>query len=176
MIGITLFCLAVTMYVATAAGTDIRMHRVPNWITVPASVLGLAYHAFTAGWLGVGMSLAGFALGLALLLVPWLFGGAGSGNVKLLAALGAWLGPKWLLAAFAVSMVLASTMALSLLLYTALRQGLWKASKRFTGALRSGAAGSEAKKPRRRLLPLAVPVALGTWTVLVWLVLHKGNL
>jgi prepilin peptidase CpaA len=174
MIGIMILCAAVTVYVATAACTDVRLHRVPNWVTVPAALLGLAYHATMPAGLGVLASLAGFAVGLALLLVPWLLGGAGMGDVKLLAALGAWLSPKWLLAAFILSMLLASLMALVTMLHSTASRGLWRAGKRFSSRLRPATDNPGAKKPKR-VVPFAVPVALGTWAVLVWLVC-KGTL
>jgi len=173
MVGMVIFVLAVGLYVALAAATDMRMHRVPNYLTVPTALLGLAYHTLApAGW-GIWLSLAGFGVGFALLFIPWLAGGSGMGDVKLLAALGAWLGPKCLLVAFVVSTVFAAVGALAILVYNATTRGTLSTGKRFVGARRS--VSKSGKKRPARILPFAVPVAMSTWTVLAWLVAH-GNL
>lgn len=50
-----------------------------------------------SGPAGAKMSALGLVVGLGLLFIPWMLGGIGGGDVKLLAALGAWLGPKGIL-------------------------------------------------------------------------------
>jgi prepilin peptidase CpaA len=165
------FVAAVGVYTAMAAVSDARRRRIPNALTVPAALLGLAYHTLAPQGLGPLASLAGFGIGFGLLLLPWLLGGGGMGDVKLLAALGAWLGPWWILIAFAVSMGVGSVMALAVMLNHSLTQGVSKASRRFLFARREGPA---AKKRPARALPFAVPVALSTWAVLAWLVRQGG--
>ena len=72
---------------------DLRWHRIPNWLTVPACLTGISYHVWSSGLAGgLPFSLKGLATGLAILLIPFLMGGMGGGDVKLLAALGCWLG------------------------------------------------------------------------------------
>jgi len=175
MAGIVILVVAVGAYVATAACTDFRIHRIPNYITVPTAILGLAYHTVAPTGMGPWMSLAGLALGFGLLLLPWLFGGSGMGDVKLLAGLGVWLGPKWLFAAFTCSLLIASTVALTMLFLGTCKSGVWRTKQKFESALETTTAGGQARKPGRRVLPFAVPVAMGTWIVLVWLVC-KGTL
>ncbi|MBN2577854.1 MAG: prepilin peptidase [Pirellulales bacterium] len=172
---ILVLSLAVGVYVATAALTDCRMHRIPNYVTVPAAVLGLIYHTVLPEGMGPWMSLAGLGIGFGLLFLPWLLGGSGMGDVKLLAALGAWLGPKWLLVTFALSMMIACVMAMVVLLQGFARWGMGQAKTRFSQTPRGTAGKKEAAKPRRRIVPFALPVALGTGIVLVWLV-YKGTL
>ena len=83
-----LFIGLVALYAALAAVIDSRLHRVPNWLTVPTALLGLVFHSFApAGW-GASTAIGGFAVGFALLLLPTLMGGAGFGDVKLLAGPG----------------------------------------------------------------------------------------
>ena len=123
------------------------------------------------GWL---KSLEGFGLGFGLLLFPWLLGGAGMGDVKLLAALGAWLGPWWLFVAFALSMVIACTLAVAVLLRNVATRGVGKAKKKFSDALDLNSDVGK-KRRSRRILPFAVPVALGTWIALTCIVI-KGHL
>jgi prepilin peptidase CpaA len=79
----------------TAGVIDARSGRIPNWLTLPLAVGGLAIQA-SGGWRGLVQSLLGLILAGA---VPWLFhrltaGRAiGGGDVKLFAGLGALMGP-----------------------------------------------------------------------------------
>ena len=82
---------------AAAAVTDLRQRRIPNWLTGSASLIGLASHLWLGGWsdgLAAGL---GLALGFGLLIPFYLVRGIGAGDVKLLAALGAIVGPAALL-------------------------------------------------------------------------------
>jgi prepilin peptidase CpaA len=168
MTGTAIFVGAVALYMAAAAATDWRLRRIPNWLTVPTALCGLAYHTFWPhGW-GPLASLGGFALGFAILLLPWLLGGGGMGDVKLLAALGAWLGPLLTLVAFALGGCLATAWILVALTYSALTKGIGKTGRRFRGALRPSSPKRLKRSPRG--VPFAVPMALGTWLLLAWLV------
>ena len=75
MMQLYLFAGSVGVFTALAACTDMRMRRIPNYLTVPAAALGLAYHTLAPGGMGPLFALGGFAVGFLLLLAPWLFGG-----------------------------------------------------------------------------------------------------
>jgi prepilin peptidase CpaA len=94
----TLIVLAVAIF------TDLRTRKIPNWLVFPFLVAGILVspwpwrhdwygnsHGF--GWHGLGQSLAGLALGLLINGIPFLMGWTGGGDVKLCAAIGAWVGP-----------------------------------------------------------------------------------
>jgi prepilin peptidase CpaA len=66
---------------------------VPNALTFGAAVLGFLFAGVAEGGHGLGQSLVGWLIGLALFLPLFVVGGLGAGDVKLLAAFGAWLGP-----------------------------------------------------------------------------------
>src|SRR5215510_10836941 len=100
------FAALVAIFMALCALIDYRTKRIPNWLTMPAAILGLVYSGLAPGGMGILWSLAGLAVGLSLLLLPWLLGGGGMGDVKMLAALGAWLGPLGILIAFGLGSVL----------------------------------------------------------------------
>lgn len=72
---------------------DLRTRRIPNALTFSAAVAGLAFHFAQAGSEGAQLAAGGWAVGLLLLLPYFALGGMGGGDVKLVAALGAWLGP-----------------------------------------------------------------------------------
>jgi prepilin peptidase CpaA len=131
-------------------------------------VLGLAYHTFSPqGW-GAGLALAGFAIGFVLLLLPWLLGGGGMGDVKMLAALGAWLGPVLILITFGLGTVLGMIMAIGVMFSSVATVGVSTTQRRF---ITSHTPASEARRARR-VVPFAVPVAVGTVLVLLFLVLR----
>ena len=76
--------LVVLAIVGVAVPVDLKTRRIPNGLTVPAFVCGVVFHVIRGGWAGLGFSLGGFATGFGILLVLWLIGGGGGGDVKLM--------------------------------------------------------------------------------------------
>lgn len=72
----------------------------------------MVYHVAVSGTAGAKTSALGLLVGLGLLFIPWMLGGIGGGDVKLLAALGAWLGPKGVLFATLYAGLVGGVMAL----------------------------------------------------------------
>jgi prepilin peptidase CpaA len=171
------FPVLVGLFTLAAAAVDLRMRRVPNYLTVPAALIGLAYHAVAPGGQGLLFALAGFAIGFLLLLLPWILGGGGMGDVKLLAALGAWLGPLFILVAFGGSALIAAAAAMVVMAINTLQYGIMSTRRRYLAVGQSGNVSfheeplQNAKK--RRVLPFAVPVAVSTWLVLAWMLLNS---
>jgi prepilin peptidase CpaA len=77
-----------------AAASDLRTGRIPNALTLGAAAAGVLFWVANAGFEGLGSSLLGFVIGLAAFFPLFAVGGMGAGDVKLLAAFGAWLGPS----------------------------------------------------------------------------------
>ena len=84
----------ITLAVAVAAAiSDLATRRIPNLLTFGAALAGLLYHAYVGGLSGFGWALAGWVVGTAVFFPFFALGGMGAGDVKLFAALGAWMGP-----------------------------------------------------------------------------------
>ncbi len=76
----------------TALVSDVKYGRIPNKLTYPAILAGVALGFLTGGTEGMWSSFAGFGLGFGVLFGGMMFGGIGGGDVKLAAALGALVG------------------------------------------------------------------------------------
>jgi prepilin peptidase CpaA len=76
---------------------DVRSHRIPNVVTFGGAAVGMLFSLWIGGLPGLGQAAAGWATGVALFLPLFLLGGMGAGDVKLLGAVGAWLGPMGVL-------------------------------------------------------------------------------
>ena len=100
----TVFDAGAIVLAAGACVTDVAAARIPNALTLAGVAGGLAAHGLLPHGLGLGTSAAGAVAGLAVFLPFFALGGMGGGDVKLMAALGAWLGwPTILAVALAVA-------------------------------------------------------------------------
>ena len=75
-----------------AAVCDLRSRRVPNLLTGPMVLAGLAWGAWVGGWAGLADSVAGCLLLAVPYVLLFVFAGGGAGDAKLMGAIGAWLG------------------------------------------------------------------------------------
>lgn len=100
-----------------AGWTDFRSRRIPNWLTVPALLVGLAGNLALGGWSGLKASLLGAAVGLVLLLPFVLLRSLGAGDWKLAGALGAFTGSGLLVDLLLGSVFVAGIMAVALVIY-----------------------------------------------------------
>jgi prepilin peptidase CpaA len=80
--------------IGVAMAWDVRCRKIPNLVTYPTMCLALGYHSFSSGTDGLLFSVGGLALGIGLFIVPYVFGGMGAGDTKLMGAVGAIFGPK----------------------------------------------------------------------------------
>jgi len=101
----TVFVLAVAIV------TDLRSRRIPNWLTLPFMATGIIAGAWLGGWQGLGQSLGGLALGGVIYGLLCFMGGMGMGDVKLAAAIGAWIGASQLLMALILTAMIGGFMA-----------------------------------------------------------------
>jgi prepilin peptidase CpaA len=149
---------------AVATFTDLRSHRIPNWLVVPFLGAGLVASTWLHGWHGLGQSLSGLGLGLVIYGVLFWMGGMGAGDVKLAAAIGAWIGPSQLFFALVVTAMVGGIMVLAWAAFGGFLKEL------FTGAsdLTFGCQKHEVREemalsnPKRRKMPYAPAIAIGT--------------
>ncbi len=91
MINFDFFLLAVLLITATI--TDVRDRKIPNWLTFSAAIAAIARHAMNSGIEGLLFSIIGLFAGMSVFLIIYILGGMGAGDVKLMGAVGAVLGP-----------------------------------------------------------------------------------
>jgi prepilin peptidase CpaA len=162
----------VVALVALACITDVRTRRIPNWLTFGATILALLFHGATAGTSGLATSVGGWMLGAALFFPVFALRGMGAGDVKLLAAVGAWLGPLPVAWVALVTTIAGGAVALVVsLMHGYLRTAvtnLWMLLMhwRISGIQPLPAVTLEGGRGPR--LAYAVPIAIGTVTTL-WL-------
>jgi prepilin peptidase CpaA len=108
--------LIVLATVAAGAGggaaIDVWTRRVPNPLTVVLAAIGVLLAAYGVSGITVGASVAGFLIGMALMLPGHLLGATGAGDVKLFAAMGALLGPAAIATAFFYTALAGGVLAL----------------------------------------------------------------
>ncbi len=158
-----------------AAVIDVRERRIPNWLSLTLAFSGLAQSFLLASTVAPAQAALGALIGFGLCFVPFALGAMGGGDVKLMAAVGAWLGPWPVLAIFAV----AAIVGMVIVLVQALLAGRLRALLHNTGmvtvnlihlravgvehAKATGQSCRSVDKP----LPYAVPVLVATAAVVV---------
>ncbi|TGE32428.1 prepilin peptidase [Desulfosporosinus sp. Sb-LF] len=89
--------VAMGLTLGIAVFTDWREHKIYNRLLVPAFFTAILLHTFQGGVSGLTSSLLGAVTGFVLLFLPYLLGGMGAGDVKLLAVIGAFGGAHFVI-------------------------------------------------------------------------------
>jgi len=160
---------------AVATFTDLRSRRIPNWLVFPFLAAGIVVSPFrhdwqgnnhSFGWHGLGQSLAGFSLALLINGIPFFMGWTGGGDVKLCAAIGAWVGPVQLFWSIFFTALAGGVMILGWAVYSGFFKELFMgAGDLLFGWTRRGmprepeAAHAD---PLKRKMPYAPAMAIGT--------------
>ena len=184
--GIAAAAIVVT---SAAAVTDFRCRRIPNWLTLSTFLLGLLFRLGTGGGAGLLDAGLGFASGFGTLFILWICGGGGAGDVKLMGALGVWLGGSLTLSVLVLSVVIVCLLSFAAPLFS--RQSTVVASTARPGDVdpdegkppaeetdedscgatangdgQEGHSAPQATSRQRVTVAFAIPLALATWIVL----------
>ena len=98
----------------TAAIIDLRNQRIPNLLTYPGILMALTYHTIINGIEGLLFSAGGIGIGICLLIIPYLMGGMGAGDAKLMGAIGGFVGAKGVFYTFLLTAAVGGIYALIL--------------------------------------------------------------
>ena len=156
-----------TALLVTACVTDVRWRRVPNWLVLALAVLGIGFSTAIDPVLpGLGRGLIGLVVGFSIWILFFAVGGMGAGDVKLIAAAAAWLGPGGAWRASLVAALLGGLLSVvALLLQRRLREGTQRVaiavSTMSIAPLGAVAPGVE----RRRYLPYGIALSGGALLV-----------
>jgi prepilin peptidase CpaA len=150
---------------------DVRTRRIPNLLSAAGMVAGAALNVVFFGLSGLYASMEGLAVMLGVLLLPFALGGIGGGDVKMMGALGALLGPLPALAALVSGTILGGAV---MVIHLA-RLGRLREKLRATRMLFMSAVSTQSLAPLKLSatdanavsLPYSVPLGLGAIAVIV---------
>jgi len=149
-----------------ATFTDLRSRRIPNWLVLPFLLAGLAVSIWMHGWQGLGQSLGGALLGLVVYGILFWMGGMGAGDVKLCAAIGAWVGPQQLMLALVLTGMVGGVMVFCWAVFGGFLKELFTRASNlaFGWKGQGGVCDPEMviANPLRRKMPYAPAIAIGT--------------
>jgi prepilin peptidase CpaA len=104
--------VALVAGLAAATVIDLRSRRIPNDLTAAMAGVGLGLAATGTSGVTVAASFTGFFLGLLLMTPGYLLGATGAGDVKLMGAVGAIVGPAVVVSAFLFTAIAGGVLAI----------------------------------------------------------------
>lgn len=154
VLSITALMMLVSSY------TDVRWGKVYNWCTLTTALIGLGLHTYHTGLSGLWFSAGGWLTGVALLFIPFFTRGMGAGDVKMLAAVGAMMGPEFTFYTFLWGASVGAVMAVG---YMASQGGLMNRLKSTFVMAHSQVLLDQSFKQRSRKenIPYGVAIAVG---------------
>ena len=148
------------------AVTDVRGRRIPNWLTYGGLVAALGVRWALLGWLGLRAGLVGLALAGGFLYLLFLLGGMGGGDVKLMAAVGAWAGTAQAVAILIASAIVGGILAVCYIVFRRqMLRTLLNTVKLIRHHLSSGLEQHPSlniRQPSSLRVPYGLAIALGT--------------
>ncbi len=176
-----IFYLSLLGLLAVASYNDQRFQIIPKTVTLPLLALGVLFNLVRGAWIGEqGLSawyfaggsvwlglldgfffaLAGFALGFVLFFIMWILGACRGGDVKLFAAVGAWLGPTLSIMVLSCTIGLVLAIVVFRIVLMTLTRGRLSTAQ-LNAKTKSG-------KQRLRLVWYSLPLALAVALVVAW--------
>ncbi|MBC5637339.1 prepilin peptidase [Ornithinibacillus sp. BX22] len=106
------------LYLIIAFVIDVRFHKIPNWLSAGAMLIGILYHLVMGGIDGLIFSFLGLLVAGGIFLLLYVFKALGAGDVKLFAGIGAIVGVQMVLYMMMYSIIVAGIIAIIILLFT----------------------------------------------------------
>ena len=157
---------SLAVFLGLCVAFDLRTRRIPNVVSGLALFMGIVLNAAQFGTSGLFASLAGAVLGAGFLILPFAAGGVGGGDVKMMGAVGAFVGPRIAVMGLVVGMVIGGViMSVHLARLGRLRETLARLSAMLGTAAGTGSVRPLMVRPdddHAIALPYSVPLAMGT--------------
>jgi len=168
--GIT--CAILVPGILLASWIDYSQRRVPNWLNAALILTGLTAQGLYFGTSGLIAGALGVLTGFGLLIIPWIMHGMGAGDVKLMAAIGAWMGPLLTLYSFALGAAIGCVVAIIMIVSTGRLKlaceniGIIVAKCSSKDTIFSEFGSAKSFGESSQLLPYGVPLTAGTLIIL----------
>ena len=166
-------CAILVPGILLASWIDYAQRRVPNWLNLTLILIGFSVQGICFGAAGLTAGFLGLMTGFGLLIIPWMMHGMGAGDVKLMAAIGVWLGPALTLYSFVVGALLGGVVAVIMILASGrlhlacANLGIIMTKCMSRSTLFSEFGSVESFGSTTQKLPYGVPLTAGTLIVLV---------
>ena len=145
---------------------DVRGRRIPNWLTYSGLITALIVRTGLAGWTGLKGGLLGLLLAGGIFYLFFLLGGMGGGDVKLVAAVGAWAGTAQIGSILIVSAIAGGILAVGyMVVFRQMRQTLLNTVELVRHHMTSGLQPHpviNVQQSNTLRLPYGLAVAMGT--------------
>ncbi len=169
----TVVVIGLSPLILWASWIDYKEKKVPNYLNLIIAISGIIVQSLFFASSGVLWSFEGLALGLGLLIIPWAMYMMGAGDVKLLAGIGAWIGPGAVLWSFVIGAIIGACVSILMIA----RKNRWSvAAENFHLAtikctnpkLAFSDLGSvKSLGDKAQLIPYGVPLTAGTLIVIL---------
>jgi len=154
------------IFLALSVAFDLRVRRIPNLLSGTGIIVGLILNVVESGVFGIWTSLGGAALVMGILIWPFAAGGIGGGDVKMMGAVGALIGPRFAVMGLVFGMIIGGIIMSAHLA----RIGRLKEKLASIASMLGVALGTRSVRPllvraddeAAIALPYSVPLAIGT--------------
>lgn len=162
--------IILVLILIVSLATDLKYRKIFNCVTLPTIIFAFLFYLLNGGLKGFLFSGEGFVVGLVLLIIPYLLGGMGAGDVKLMAAIGALMGSNFVFYSFIYTALIGGVIAFFLIIKA---RGLMNLVKSFflnVVFFRSNLGSIIIPNDKNSSIsfPYGIAIVLGTFCTLIW--------
>lgn len=172
------FWLIIALIITTI--TDVYQRRIPNLITYSTIFLSFMTYFYVGGFEGLRFSASGLVFGFLVFFLPYLMGGMGAGDVKLMSAVGSVLGYKMTIVSALIIAICGGILAIGFSIYR--RNFKHHLLKLFLSILYLGMHNDSTLlkidniHQHKEKIPYGVAIASGVFLLFSYLIIHEKNL